>query len=324
MDDLRVRRERADLAGHPIVEAQPDAKDDVGLVHHAIRVRAPVHAEHPARERVILRERADAEERGHDGGVDALRERAELAMGASEPHPVARDDHGALGAGQQRGCTIERVGVRAVWLDRDVGRPAAGDGHPELDVLRDIDDDRSRPAGRGHGEGPVDGGLDVLDPLHEVGMLRDRPDETEDVGLLEGVAAHERRRHLAGDGDHRDAVHVRAGETGDEIRGARTRCRDAHAHASGGARVAVGHVGGTLLVTHEDVMDRRVVGEGVIEREARAAGVAKGQVHTGVLERAPDEVGAAQRDGLRVGDRHLGAESHPGQTHAGRSTSVVR
>ena len=90
VDDLRLRREGADLPGHAIVEAQPDAQDHVRVVHHAVRVRAAVHPEHSRREPVVLGERADAEQRGDDRGVDALGERAELAMSPCDTHPDPR------------------------------------------------------------------------------------------------------------------------------------------------------------------------------------------------------------------------------------------
>ena len=175
----------------------------------------------------------------------------------------------------------------------------------ELDILWDVDDDGTRPACESHGECAPDHGLDVLHGLHEERVLRDRADEAEHVGLLEGVAAHERRRHLARDRHDGDTVHVRAREPGHEIRRAGTRGGDAHTDASGRARVPVGHVRRALLVTDEDVVDPRMVRQCVIQRKACAAGVAKDDRCARALERAPSEVGAALLGRCGVPDRML-------------------
>src|SRR5439155_4573625 len=103
-------------------------------------------------------------------------------------------------------------------------------------------------------------------------------------------------RHLTGDRDHGDRVHVRARETGDQVRHAGAARRDADAGLSGRLRVAVGRVRGALLVSAQDVADRRVE-DRVVEGQDRAAGDAEHHLDTFLLETL-DRC-------LRSGDLHL-------------------
>ena len=66
VDDLRVGRERADLAGHPVVEARAERDQQVGLLHRGDRGVVAVHAGHAEAELVVVGERAARHERRDD------------------------------------------------------------------------------------------------------------------------------------------------------------------------------------------------------------------------------------------------------------------
>jgi hypothetical protein len=70
-----------------------------------------------------------------------------------------------------------------------------------------------------------------------------------------------------------DGIEHGGGDSGDHVGRSRPRGCDRNSHLSAGARVAVGHVGCALLVTHQHVMDLAVL-QRVIGRENRAAGIA--------------------------------------------------
>ena len=111
----------------------------------------------------------------------------------------------------------------------------------------------------------------LLDVLDQPAVLGDRLGDADDVGLLEGVPADHRPRHLPGDGDQRRAVHVGRGDAGHQVGGAGPGRGDAHARPAAGARIAVGGVRRGLLVPHQHVPQRRVLGQRVVERHDRAA-----------------------------------------------------
>ena len=89
--------------------------------------------------------------------------------------------------------------------------------------------------------------------------------------------------HLTGDRDHRDRVHVGVHQRGDQVRRGRT---GGHHRDAGLARhvgVALGHVAGALLVTHEHVTDR-AVHQRVVGGQDAAARVAEDQFDVLVFE----------------------------------------
>ena len=141
-------------------------------------------------------------------------------------------------------------------------------------VLRDVDEHRSRAAGRGDVESLVDVVGDLPRVRHQQRVLDDGQRDADDVRLLEAVRADQVGADLAGDEDGGDRVHHRVGDRRDEVRRARARGGDCDAHASRGLRVALRHVAGALLVTGLDVRELRVV-DRVVEGQVGAAGDAE-------------------------------------------------
>ena len=98
-------------------------------------------------------------------------------------------------------------------------------------------------------------------------------------------------RHLTGDRDDRDRVHVGVGDRGDQVGRARAGGGDADADLAGGLRVPGGGVPRALLVADQDVPDRRVE-ERVVRRQDRAARNAERDVDAERLERLHERLGA--------------------------------
>ena len=131
-----------------------------------------------------------------------------------------------------------------------------------------------------------------------------------DVGFLEGVASDGGAGNLPGDADDGDGVHLRGGESGDEVGGAGAGGGGADADFAGGAGVAVGGHGGGLFVADEDVAQLWVAGEGAVEGEHGAAGQAEDGIHA-----FPQQAFA---DDLRAGHFHLVATPGGGPGSIGR------
>ena len=98
--------------------------------------------------------------------------------------------------------------------------------------------------------------------------------DADDVGLLERVLAEERARHVAGDGDERDAVHHGRGQADDEVDRPRAAGGHRHPDAPRGAAEAVGRMRSTLLVANEDVAQRELA-QDVVDRQDRPSRVAE-------------------------------------------------
>lgn len=127
-------------------------------------------------------------------------------------------------------------------------------------------------------------------------MLHDRQGHAVEVGFLERGAADELLVDLAGDADQRDAVHVRVGDRGDEVRRAGTGGRHAHAGLAGRARVTVRHEGAALFVTGQDGADLLGAGEALVQLHGGAARVGEDRVDAQVLEAAYHDVTTAHLD----------------------------
>ena len=257
-----------------------------------------VHARHLQRERVRVGERALGHQRRHDRDARLLGERPQLGLGAGVDDAAADVEHRLLGARdrERRLLDLQRVALarRAVAGQIDLLRPAERERRIG-DVLRDVDQHRPRAARRGQVEGLHEHARDVLDLRDEVGVLDDRHEDAGRVGLLEGVRADQVRRHLARDDHERRRVEERVGHRRDEVRRTGPGRRQGDADPARGARVALRHVAGALLVAHQHVLDlgsRR--GERVVDRKDRPAGDPEADLDAARLERADN--------GLRAGE----------------------
>ena len=166
-------------------------------------------------------------------------------------------------------------------------------------------------------EGLGDGSGDVLRPGDQEVVLGDRHGDAADVRLLEGVGADRGRRDLAGDGHHRDRVHVGVGDRRHQVRGARPAGRHADADAPGGLGVPGGRVAGSLLVPDQDVPDRLGVEQRVVGRQDRAARDPEHHVRADALERVHQRLRPGGPDLARAGDLDAGRLGRGGRPRDG-------
>jgi hypothetical protein len=166
----------------------------------------------------------------------------------------------------------------------------------ELDVLRDIDDDRPGSPARRHIEGLVQHARQIGDILDEIVVLGARAGDAHGVAFLECVVADQMGRHLAGDAHDRNGIHQRIGQSRDGVCGPRPRRHQDAADLAGGAGIALGRVHGALFVTHKDVANLVLLEQLVVDRQHRS---------TRIAEQVLD---ALVRQGL---DHHLGAGHFP-------------
>jgi len=176
-----------------------------------------------------------------------------------------------------------------------------------LNILRDIQQHRSRPAILRHVERFLHCLGQLLDVLYQPVVLGDRLGDADDVGLLKGVTAHHRPRDLTSDRDHRGVIHVRGGQAGDQIRCPGPGGGNAHASAPAGAGIAISRVSCCLLVTHQHMPQPRILGERVIERHDRAAGIAEHDVHALLQQGTAEDLCSGQRLRHRLASRCLAA-----------------
>ena len=161
-----------------------------------------------------------------------------------------------------------------------------------LHVLGDVHEDRARSAGSGDVERRLQNVREFFDVLYEPRVLDDRERDAGRVRFLERVRADQARAHLAGDADERGRVHPCVGDRRDEVRHARPGGGERDADPARGARIALRHVPGALLVAGEHVPNGRAAREPVVEREDGSARDPEGDVDALGFEGAEDRVGA--------------------------------
>ena len=299
VDDFGVGCEGGGVGGHPVGEAAADGDEQIALVGGEIGGVGAVHTDHAGEQPVI----AGAGAAAHDGGghrsVEPLDKGAELghsSLGADDP--AAHQHQGLPGPLNeiQQGLNVPRVGLGSLEI---VAGPAEHGPQPAVvgvlvegeglviglgggDVLGDVHQHGAGAAGAGDGEGlpqHVGQGAGVL---HQIVALGDGHGDTGDVHLLKGVLADEVLADVAGDEHHRGGVVVGRGDAGGQVGGPGAGGGEAHPHLSGGAGIAVGGVGGALLVGGEDMADFVLVAvelKFVVYVQDRAAGVAEDRVH---------------------------------------------
>ena len=306
MDLLRARREGIDPAGDAVVEARADADHHVAIVHGVVGLVGAMHAEHAEPLLVGGRVGAEPHQRRGDGKAGHAHELAQ-ALAGERPgidDAAAGIEDRPLGVGHQldrRGHrALVALGLRVVALVLRVGEAgilALG----ELDVLGDVDHDRTRAAGARDVERLVQDARQRVHVLDEIIVLGAGARDADRVAFLEGVVADQMRRHLAGDADHRNRIHQRIGQAGDGVGRAGARGDEHDADLAGRARIAFGGMHGALLVAHENVLDAVLLVQLVIDRQDGAARIAENMLDALIGESLKHHLGA----------RHCARHRHP-------------
>ena len=130
------------------------------------------------------------------------------------------------------------------------------------------------------------------------------------------------RRHLAGDGDQRNAVELGVGDGGDEVRRAGAAGGHADAELAGAAGVALGGERAALLVPRQDRAKLVAeAGERLVQRHAGPARDRRRSFDAVVHQRLDEDVGPAGELVLRLGlgdSRHGGTSMWKGSEVGGR------
>ncbi len=223
-------------------------------------------------------------------GQRRARTRADAAM--------AGDDHGLARTGEQIE-TAFHVGRRGqAWAAvPGEGDPIQQRGIHRLLLYVEGDAQHHRPGGVGQKTlgrldqhvGQIVGAFDQPVITGDAGEQRDLIDAAALTrAFLQAALAEHGGGRLARDGQHRQAVHVGAGNGRDQVGGAGPGGGDAGADAAGDAGVATSHERRRLLVPGQHGLDRGIV-EGVVDRQDVGSRDAEDAPHAQAFQETHDE-----------------------------------
>ena len=253
--DLHAAR----LAGFRVVlDVRKGGADDEQRVAGFQRLLRRARAEQPDGARrvgAVVRHHAFTEQRLDDRRRQQIGHALELVPGAQRSAP-GEDRHLAAGVQELGGASQILVGRQPRAARRDVGgvvrNVALGAqlvGLHLLHVHRDRDV-RDPVVGQRRATGEVDDVLDVRGTHDARVVLADVYEEAVELDVLLRVGADQVVIGQSGDREHGLAVELGVVEAVQQMDAAGTRCRQAHAEASGELRVAARHERRGFLVTY--------------------------------------------------------------------------
>ncbi len=214
---------------------------------------------------------------------------------AGNDDAVPRENHRALGVVNQfqRLLVFLRLGrqIRTVSRQLRLGGFPIEFASGLLRIFRDVDQHRPGTSRARNIKRFANGSRHFAGMGHQIIVLGDRKSDAGDVRFLKRVGADQLASHLSGNADDRRRIEHGRGNSGDHVGGARARSGDGDSNLPAGSRVAVGHVRGALLVTHQNVMNLAVL-ERVVGRQNGAAGIAEDDLHALTLQAFPKNAGA--------------------------------
>ena len=308
---LRFRREIGDPPGDPVVETGADIDHQVAAMHREVGLVEPVHAEHAEPVPAARRIGAEAHQRRGDGKAGRIGQLAQqpAGIGPGIDHPAAGVENRPLGLfqrlDQRRDHRRIALDLRLIMPGRGLLRLDIGAGG-ELHVLGNVHQHRAGPAPCGDVERLMYGLGQPVGLLDQPVVLGGGAGDAHRVGLLEGVRADHEGRHLAGQHDERDRIHQRIDHPGHGIGRAGAGGDEHDARLAGRAGIALGHMDGALFVAHQDVTDRVLLENLVVDRQHGAAGIAEHHLDALILQ--------GLHHHLRAGHRPRHVFLHPSVT----------
>ena len=267
---FRFWRKRIGAAGDTVVETCANADHQVTVVHGHVGFVQAVHAQHT--QPAVTRCRVGAQT--HQGRGD--RETRCVNQFAQQLRcRWARVDHAAAGVehrafrffhcGNQIGDAFDRSFDVRLVMRTDFVFVGIGVGC-ELNIFGDVDQHRARTARLCDVERFVDAARQFGGVFDQPVVFGARTGDANGVGLLERVRTNHKGRNLTREHNDRDRIHQRVGQTCHRVGRTRTRGYQRNANLAGGTGVTFGCVDRGLFVTNQNVFDRVLLENLIIDR----------------------------------------------------------
>ena len=262
--------ETVNNTGDPVVEPRANVDHQITIMHRHIGLVKPVHPEHPKPFVTRRRVGAEAHQRGGDGkagGIDQFAQQlARCRAGVDDPAAGVEDRPLRRLHGRHQFGDFGHVALDLRLIARGGGFGGLVMPGGELHVLRYVDQHRAGAAMGGDVEGLMQGGAKGVGLFHQPIVLGAGAGDAHGVGLLKGVGADHEGRHLTGQHHKRNGIEQRIRKARDRIRGTGAGGHQHHARFASGTGIAFGGVHRPLLMAHQNVFDRILLKDLVIDR----------------------------------------------------------
>ena len=281
MDLGRIGRELVELAGNAIIKARADVQHHVTVVHGQIGFVGAVHAQHP--NELLIRSRVGPQSHQgvgdrHAGHAGEFNQQLR-GFGACVDHPAPGVDDRTLGLSQRLYGLLDlsKIALQP-WLvgrSTDIRLLLVDAGFVHQHVFGQVDYHGAGAAGRRDQKGLMHNTGNVFDLLHQIVVLGAGAGDSGGIGFLKRILPDQVGRHLPGQTDNRNGIHQRVGQASDGVGRTGAGGHQHAAHFTSRAGVALGSMDRRLLVAHEDVPDRILLKQGIVNRQDCAAGIAE-------------------------------------------------
>ena len=214
-------------------------------------------------------------------------------MGITQLHTLSNESQRFLGIVNQFGglidCRLVEFGIRHVGTyETDLLRIILYLLH--LRVLGKVEHHRTRTPRASDIESPADSPCHVFGMTDLITPLRDWLRHAHKVHLLKGVGTKGSDGYLSGDDNNRRGVEHRIGDTRQCVRHTWTAGHQGHTYLTRHSGIALGGVSGSLLMTHQYMIETFllascVVEERIIHGHDAATGIAEDGLHPLSLQR---------------------------------------
>ena len=159
-----------------------------------------------------------------------------------------------------------------------------------LDILGNIDDDRSPAAGGGHIHRFMDRFFDIVYGQGHVRLLGQGHHHADHITFLKSIRCNDAGGNLPGYSQHRNRIHHGIGNAGDKIHSTRTRCRhaDTDSRVGGrnrGPRYSLRHKNSPLFMPRHDKREDFLLFHFVKYRHDGTAGISENIFNAPVRQR---------------------------------------
>ena len=279
MNDLAVLGELFQLAGHTVIEANTKGQQQIRLVNRIIRVNRSVHSQHVQRLGMSPWENAQTHH-GHgnrnaglQGELCEFFGRFALNAAATDvKNRSFRSTNGRQHLTHLFRSDLANFRTIAGQIHFRIKVDFVQRHHIQLNVFWNVDQNGARTTCRRDMKRLFHDPRDVANTRDHIVVLRDGSTNFDHRSFLEGVASNHRLRHLAGDGDQRDAVQLRIGNAGHQVSGTWAACGHAHAHFASGPSNALSSKTAALFMARQNCANLfTLFAQCLMERHAASA-----------------------------------------------------